>query len=678
MEHEIMVTDIIIKDESAVEEAAIVQTQKKDSIQDFPDITKNEGGPLRFGARTMFQRDNLLAPRGTYRRLEQQRSWYYAEGAELFRSAVTGLVKRIQSMPYEIKAPEEDGDTWDKWLRYAGLSSWETFISHLIVNYSIYDLGAFIEIIAPGDPKKPPVGPATGMAVLDTRRICPTGDPVYPFTYTSMKGRVHLLHKTRVIQIVDTEEKNDDLPNWGDSAVGRAITTTYREMLASGYMRSSLDDKPSPGFAIAKNLTEQHVYQQLEKMENKRENDRDVMGRVVFLWGAAAEHEVKLDWVTFQKEFTGFDPEKLSNLNAKYFAAAIGVDIQDFWELTGQGIGTATQSEILAQKSKGRALGRLLKAIERAINDILPVDVEFTFLYRNEEEDLQNAQTANTWVQAIEGMTTITADERRIMYANQIPAVKDAITDNKGQVIRWDDSDPQTEEQADDAEDILDTGEEEPQAESAPDENLETGEQKDFRKTRREFINTFNGVIDLVQSGVSSPRTAGILISDQLRRSGRETILDGVKRSGKRRPAFTDEMQRELSTWLARQQPLIRSFINNVEAGNFTDKQLVDRGLLWSNKSLEELLYKGMVLGKPKKLWKWRINTRKENCKDCLRLNGQVHLMQTYIKSGYTPKSPILECKGFECGCRLSAVKPGTKAKGRIRGVKRKGHRHVH
>lgn len=666
----------IIDIDPELQEAAIIKQQLNQSIQEFPDATKQGGGLSSWYSQEVFKRVALLPARGSYGRLEWERRWYYHEDNSMFRDIISGLIKRIQSMPYEVKSDADYGERWDLFLRHANFKDWETFISQLVLNYSIYDIGAFIEIIAPGNPKKPPTGAATGMAVLDSRRCTLTGDPLFPVIYTAANGKMNLMHTTRVIQIVDTEEKNDEQPGWGDSALSRCITAIYREILAAAYMRASLDDMPAPGFAIAKNLTEKQVMQQIVKMQEKRENDKDMLGRIVFLYGADTSQVPNLEFQQFQKEFTGFEPDKVSSMNAKYMAAGVGVDLQDFWELTGKGIGTATQSEILAQKSKGRALGRLLKAIERAINDIFPVDVEFTFLYRNEEEDLQLAQTAQTWVTAIEQMTTISADERRIMYANQIPAVADAITDKNGTVIRWDDADPKTEEQADPVDEILPAPGETQPVEEAPDANLATPEQKDYRRTRRNFIDTFNLAVKFLQQGDIGVGNAVVLIMDELQQGGREAMLDGMKRAGRRRPAIDDSMERELASWLARQRPLVRRFIGDVQNDKFSDKEITRKGLVWANSSLEEMLYRGMIAGKPRKLWKWRINASKENCRTCLGMNGQVHLMQSYIKSGLVPKSSILVCGGFECGCRLSAVPPGTKAKGRLSAVKTKGYGH--
>ena len=42
-----------------------------------------------------------------------------------------------------------------------------------------------------------------------------------------------------------------------------------------------------------------------------------------------------------------------------------------------------------------------------------------------------------------------------------------------------------------------------------------------------------------------------------------------------------------------------------------------------------------------------------EHCKDCVRLNGQVHRASEWRKKRLRPKSRKLECKGFFCQCRF-------------------------
>lgn len=49
----------------------------------------------------------------------------------------------------------------------------------------------------------------------------------------------------------------------------------------------------------------------------------------------------------------------------------------------------------------------------------------------------------------------------------------------------------------------------------------------------------------------------------------------------------------------------------------------------------------------------WRLDPSKNNCRDCVRLDGQVHRGKDWRRSGWTPKGSNLACNGFHCGCRF-------------------------
>lgn len=652
-------------DISEVSENELIADQLAGSIQEFPDARNGSNLPLYFDI-DLFERKPLLSPLGTRQRIIDQHRWYHKEGNSMFQSVNSGLVKRVQSLPYLIESPEDDNSIWDNLLRYANFDTWESLLSQTITNYHIYDIGAFWEIIADGDPMQAPTGPARGVAVLDSRFCWPTGDPMYPVIYFDQKGNRHILHRSRVIQFVDMTEKNDRLPGWGQCALTRCITAINREILLEQYERASLDDMPAPGFALAKNISEEKLYEQARKMKEKRERDDDMFGRLIFLYSLSVQNPTELEFVRFQNEYGGFDPDKISSKNAKYMAAGFGVDLQDFWELTGRGLGTATQSEILDQKSKGRGLGALIKRLERMINDIFPDGVEFKFKYRNEEEDLERAQTAQAWATAIQMLEQYTTpDERRIMATNQIEALKDAVLDNNGNIIRLDDADPKTPEQAI-TEEVAPGQPAQPDTET-PQENFITGEEKDFNRTARRFKTTFNEVTRLLKDNVIGPGAANILILDELRKEGQETYIDGVRRTGLRKVSFDEQAQTTLNQWLIRQRPFVAQFVGDVQSGRYTDKQLESKGLQWVNGSLTAMLHAGMAI-QPKIKWRWITNFAKENCVTCLRLHGQIHEFTTYATRGLLPQSANLVCTGLNCGCRLQ--KTDEPAQGRIRAVR--------
>jgi hypothetical protein len=155
----------------------------------------------------------------------------------------------------------------------------------------------------------------------------------------------------------------------------------------------------------------------------------------------------------------------------------------------------------------------------------------------------------------------------------------------------------------------------------------------------------------------------------ELRSEGTEAYLDGVKRTGVRKPVFDERGQNALADWLSKQRPFVSGYVSDVISGKYSDKQLENKGLQWVNGSLSDMLYKGMEVN-PKIMWKWITNFAKENCITCLRLHGQVHQFKTYASRGLLPKSIRLVCHGDNCGCRLQKANPGDKAKGSIGAVR--------
>lgn len=50
---------------------------------------------------------------------------------------------------------------------------------------------------------------------------------------------------------------------------------------------------------------------------------------------------------------------------------------------------------------------------------------------------------------------------------------------------------------------------------------------------------------------------------------------------------------------------------------------------------------------------KWIFDPRKEHCRSCQRLNGQVRRASKWAELGIHPRSVELECFGLFCGCRF-------------------------
>ena len=435
---------------------------ERQSVQDVPDARNGETGDgFWYGT---YSRGDYLPQWGTRERERYLRTYYRHEFNWMGQSAFGGLIKKVKSAPWEIKGKRRV-TYFQQVLREADFGrGWGSLLSKVLLDYLRQDAGGFIEVIAPGNPLKAPTGPVTGLAPLDSYRCLPTGDPEYPVIYYSRKGQLHLMHRTRVIQIVDMPDGDESRPGYGLCALSRAISIVAQQIYMGRYITAQLDDKPKPGIMVASNMTRAQVMQAFD--EFKAESQRDELpawGNAVIVASTDPTAPAKIDYLTFSQPPNGWSYKEYNDLHVNAWALALGVDVQELWQLSGGNIGSGQQSQILHAKSQGKAYGDILTSLERVLNDVLPETLEFEFKRHDPYEAQERAATAQMWAGFTQAVgDNMTADEKRRLLANMVEAAKDAITDENGEIVRMDDvSDEPPEEQT--------AGDTTPQDTSTPD-----------------------------------------------------------------------------------------------------------------------------------------------------------------------------------------------------------------
>lgn len=633
------------------------------SVQEHPEP---EEGRLNYGG--YINRGPLLpAPGSTLRQWWLRQYWYHDYNG-LFKSAAAGVIKSIQSTPWEVRA--DDPTPWQTMLMAADFGDWDRYLSKIITDFLRFDHGSFIELIAPGDPLGAPTGPVVGLSVLDALRCWPTGNLDYPVIYYDRNNQMHKLHRTRVVQFVDSPNSEEYLAGYGDCALARCIGTVKREILMNQYIEQKLDDKPPPGLMVLGNISKEMFSMATQEMHDKQSTDeKGVWGRITMLYGAAAEVKPTADMVTFSQPPEAFNLIEYTELNVKMMAAGLGIDLLELWELTRGGLGQGTQSEVMRQKSRGKLKGRIMKGLERVINQALPPDVEFAFQYKDAQEDQEEAEKAKVWTgvaAAIKDDTT--TQERRELLARQVPAVQDTLSEDDGTIRRLPDDDPKADDEP--------TVEEISQPATADDaETMEVSAgQKALSDTTGEFEDTFTAFVRAAQQG-GAPGALRAVFRNALHDAGMAAYEDGL-RAGGVEPDEADaetkaDRRRRVAEWLAVQDTYIRNFVDDIRGREepVSKAEIALRAQMWANKSLHSIYYAGLYEASKSKLYQWQYAAEKDHCATCLSLHGQVHSLRTWMKSGFTPKCTCLECGGYLCGCEFKDATTGPR--GRIPGRNR-------
>lgn len=624
------------------------------------------------------ERGAMLPAYGSQSREQALRRLYRNPHNTLIQGAFMGMASKIVSTPFEVNAPNsEEAENAQEMLRLVDFGKgFEHLFSVTVLDYLRHDRGAWWELIGYGRPDQPLRGAPVSIAHLDALRCYPTGDREYPIYYWATDGSLHKMHRTRVVQFVDMPDGDDDYPLVGLSALSRAAAVAQRQILMGNYIAGRLDDKPKPGLAVATNMGPSERDAAFRRMnEEQGMGETPAWGRTTWLFGIDPAAPVKIDMVNFAEAPEKFDFPGYVLLDVNELTVALGVDKQELWELTGGGIGTGTQSVILAAKSRGKTFGRLLKGFERALNFYgLPPACEFTWKYRDPQEDAERASIASAYAQTVISLIGVLSPlEQRQILANQVEAFSDVLLDGAGRVrLPDDDRQPATAE-ATLNDDTLDN-------ENGEEASTESGQsvpttaptppapaiRKDWAGTRETASVQFASMVNAARGDDISRRSLTLRMRGWLKRWGERAYLDGVQESGDDATELDSDARAEVQAWLSTQAAFGRDFSAEVFSSGLSETQVVQRASAWVENSLGEMHLRGVASVKRNQMFKWVMDPSAENCRTCLALSGQVHRLKDFLRVGLRPKAFGLECF---IGCKCQLLPTDEKVTGRLRMV---------
>lgn len=614
-----------------------------------------QDGGAAFGVRTA--RAELLPPYGTRARLLALRDAYASDHNTLVRGAFAAVAKRIASLPWLVTG--EDADVVNSFQKFLVESEfgegWQSLISRVVIDFLRYDTGAFVEVIGAGDPLDDLEYPIVGLAALDPLRCYPTGDPIYPVIYWDDEGVPHQLHHTRVIRVYDSPETDSRYRGWGDCALARAIAVVRRQQLMSRYIEAQLDDRPPPGILVASNISQARMEQALAALLDARETEAgSPWGNTVILYGLDGSAPATIQSVPFSQQPSNFDWTAYTQVDVDMLALALGVDRQEIWQLSAGNLGTSMQSEILNIKARGKTVGYLVQQITAAVNALLPEGYEFSFEYRDETENAQNAQVADAWARALASLTPyVHPNEARALLALNVPGLRDVLVDERGE-------DALGASAAEDEHNVPNL--------VNPRELARAIDKGMKRKSWGAQAEAFSRELEALLTEIA--REQPLLTEAEFRERVEQLVLahggmaawDALRFAGQfEKPANWDQL---LSGALADEREYIDNLIRDFYARPAVETEIRRRAELWQ-KTLMAFWLLGLLLAGANKRYKWVLDPNAEHCLTCPRLAGQVHTYAEWAIRGLLPKSHNLQCR---MNCKCSLVPTNEPARGNFLG----------
>jgi hypothetical protein len=610
------------------------------------------------------QRGPILAPRGSKWREAQLRFFDHYDFSALWQGARSGVIKKLANVSYKINGPPAKVQYYQDILGNAHFGhGWEYLQKLTIRDFLTQGYGAIFEIAGPGDPDKPLLEAPTGLNHLDAGRCYVTGNPIYPLLYYSLwDGKLHKMHASRVYMLVDDPDPDERYFGIGTCALERAIAVNQREIRMGQYVDSLLDDKPQPGLLSLTGVSDNNWQALVANYLAQQQNDeRPVFGRTLVLTSIDPNATVKAEVIPFAQTPEKFDFQKYTDLDVSALALALGIDRQELWELAGRGIGSGSQSAVLAMKSRAKLYGDVLTGNERFMNwAFLPEDCEFEYVEHDAQQDvtqtaidLQLAQLAQT-LAAIPGVSPL---EIKKLLAARSDTFRDAMTDEMGRItVVSEDPKPAPQINAGEPSVSGDTPvDATPPSSAAP--KLPSGQlvaqqtTKAFSVTSTDFRNHFASIVTRAVDKQIRRNQAENLLLGLLLSSGTKAFEDGLAQGGVME--MDEDDQAEVQDFVASSIDYLDPLLDSAFDGTLLLDQVEPRAEMWSNKSLQQMYDAGRISADKNGYYVWTLGRTEKHCPDCERLSGQIHRFKDYYSRGWIPKGDRLSCHGFRCDCRL-------------------------
>ncbi len=645
----------------------------RQTVQDFP--PKDTIGSGFFV--TEVKRGWYLPPYGERRRDKVLREFDRHEDNALWQGAEGGFLTKAANVPWEVTGEGytvadrgRGAERLDAVSYFTDLlqqahfgQGWKFQVKRSGRDYLSQDFGALWEIIGPGDPDTPLIGAVSGIAVLDSLRCFSTGNPEFPIIYFSqITGQLHRMHRTRIVRFVDMPDGDERMYGNGLCALSRYISIAQQQIYMSRYIVQNLDDKPKPGVSIWSNISDSNLQTAIAKYNKETTADElGPLGKTLNLFSIDPSAPATMNPVNFSTAPEKFDYKAFMEIHINALALVLGVDKQELWELGGGSLGSGAQSEMLAQKARGKAFGDFLSTIEQLINiRVLPdgdspgatAQVKFAFKYKDEQEEEAQTKKDQALIQIAKGLKELGFGPQTIanMLADRSETFKELLTDDGGQVVTGTVADDSVEPERTAANDTPQLPEQ-PAAAQIP----AIAGQKAYSATKAEFVAVLS---DLIRGGLAddlSRRRFGIVMRGHLRRLGQMAYEDGLKAGGVEGEVDDDDLAR-VQDWLGEQSSYVTHFADTVYKEGLTPGDVQNRAELWAAKSLELMYQEGLKSADANGAYEWTLGATEDHCETCQRLAGQVHRLKEWYKRDLLPRRDKLACGGFNCKCSLKRV----------------------
>lgn len=313
---------------------------------------------------------------------------------DMWASAIYKAISTLASLNFTVKDSEDSERRTERaqglMLDFDGSAEYTSGIARHLQDFLLTDNGAFVEVERDG---KSSTARPKALWHLDSMRCHRTGNMKYPVVYQSLFGDYHALRADQVLAFSDMPSPRSALYGLGRCAASRAFTTIIKLAAVETYFR----EKITGSRALALHFVSGVTPEQIENAIKTADAQQDQRGQIIYKGAITipvfADQGVSVATVPLAEIPDGFDIDLERKDAYLRYANAIGIPLQDLQPLSGQGLGTGTQSKVLDAVSKTQGIAYWRVSWERKVNRlVLPKATTMEFGVNDLEEQKLKAE----------------------------------------------------------------------------------------------------------------------------------------------------------------------------------------------------------------------------------------------------------------------------------------------
>ena len=334
----------------------------------------------------------------------------------MWASAVNTTLSKQVAIGFQITDTTKNARRIDKakqiMLDFDG--SYSLGLSKHVRDFLTTDNGAFIEIIRASNARGSRI---VGLAHLDSLRTYRTNDSDYPVIYQDYRGEFHRLRHEEVIMLSDMPSARVEHRGLGMCAARRAFETILKMCAIETYVREKVSGSRNLAIHIVNGITDMQLRDALMSSQEAQSQRGFVVYKGSTIIPMLKSENPSVVTIPLAEVPDGFNAD--SELKDAYFryANALGVFVGEIQPLSGQGLGTGTQTVVLEEAAEGRGMAAWRRAFTLALtHHVFPTTTTFTFASNDVRDKKMRIDTLSMASGAIRNFLdtgVLTADQIR-------------------------------------------------------------------------------------------------------------------------------------------------------------------------------------------------------------------------------------------------------------------------